>query len=98
MPGPKLESATSPVASSAYGPLDPSSTVALDKIHEQLQLIDKSTSVLHHAAKFNPHMMMLSTLSSPSGSCIKNKFVLRRLYYEVTVKKISNSASVQPCS
>jgi hypothetical protein len=82
--------------SSANAPNDPLITMALEKIHEQLLLIEKSVSTHQNTAKPSPSYADAIKTLAPATCALSEKFVPSRLLNEVTVKRSSDTAHLQP--
>jgi hypothetical protein len=82
--------------SSASAPNDPLITAALEKIHERLLLIEKSLSAHQNTAK--PSLSYADAVKNPApvARTLSEEFVPSRLLNEVTVKRSSDAAPLQP--
>jgi hypothetical protein len=84
--------------SPANASTDPPITSTLDKIHEQLLLIQKSVSVSLNTAK--PSLSYADAIKTPppAADVPTEKFVPSRLIDEVTVKRSGNATPLLPSS
>jgi hypothetical protein len=81
---------------SADAPTNPPISAALDKIHERLLLIEKSVSVPQNTAKPLLSYADAVKIPPPAAPVPIEKFVPGRLLNEVTVKRTSDTAPLQP--